>query len=175
MLVCLENGIEEIQKYFSQSDWSLEFSGETHKMGIEELHVHQFDIRVMETINTYSIKNWIALNDSNHKAYIEGSPTEKIEILEKSLAGHIVSFTKGIDYKPETRFEVKLNGFPQTHPVKIKKMTTMGFNVDSKTDLFLPNFIGLGKGVSKGYGVVTQKRTRKINPRNVAIVNEKMI
>jgi hypothetical protein len=54
-------------------------------------------------------------------------------------------------------------------------MTTMGFNVDSKTDLFLPNFIGLGKGVSKGYGVVTQKRTRKINPRNVAIVNEKMI
>jgi hypothetical protein len=37
-------------------------------------------------------------------------------------------------------------------------MTTMGFNVNFKTNLFLPNFIGLGKGVSKGYGVVLQER-----------------
>ena len=158
MLVCLENGIEEIQKYFSQSDWSLGFSGETHKMGIEELRIHQFDIRVMDKMRTYSIKNWIALNDSNHKAYTEGSASEQIEILERSLAGHIISFTKGIDYKPETRFEVKLSGFPQAHPVKISNMTTMGFNVNFKTNLFLPNFIGLGKGVSKGYGMVLQER-----------------
>lgn len=161
MLVCLENGIEEIQKYFSQSDWSLEFSGETHKMGIEELRVHQFDIRVMETMRTYYIKNWIALNDRNHKAYMEGSPIEQLQILEKSLAGHIISFTKGIDYKPESRFEIKLNGFPETRPVKIKGITTMGFNVAFKTNLFLPNFIGLGKGVSKGYGVVTQNKDKK--------------
>jgi hypothetical protein len=37
-------------------------------------------------------------------------------------------------------------------------MTTMGFNVNFKTNLFLPNFIGLGKGVSKGYGVVLQEQ-----------------
>lgn len=165
MLVCLENGIEEIQKYFSQSDWSLEFSGENHKMGIEELRVHQFDIRVMDKMHTYQIKNWIALNDRNHKAYMEGSPVEQIEILEKSLAGHIISFTKGIDYKPEARFDVKLDGFPETHPVKIKNITTMGFNVAFKTNLFLPNFIGLGKGVSKGYGVVFEKRNTKIQLR----------
>jgi hypothetical protein len=37
-------------------------------------------------------------------------------------------------------------------------MTTMGFNVNFKTNLFLPNFIGLGKGMSKGYSVVLQEQ-----------------
>jgi CRISPR-associated protein Cmr1 len=38
----------------------------------------------------------------------------------------------------------------------------MGFNVDSKTDLFLPNFIGLGKGVSKGYGVMIENKLSRL-------------
>ena len=165
MLVCLENGIEEIQKYFSQSDWSLDFGGQTHQMGINELRVHPFDIRIMETMNTYSIKNWMALNEANHKAYTNGSPIEQIEILEKSLAGHIISFLKGIDCKLDNRFNLKLDGFPETRPVKIKGITSMGFNVTFKTDVFLPNFIGLGKSVSKGYGVVLEQRNTKRMPR----------
>lgn len=164
MLVCIENGIEEVQKYFSKSDWSLTFGGETHKMGIEELRVHQFDIRVMEKMNTYRIKNWIALNNKNHKAYQNGTLIEQLQILEGSLSGHIISFLKGIDYRPEQRFKVSIDSFPETRPVKIKGITTMGFNLTFKTDLFLPNFIGLGKGVSKGYGVVTQKSKKQNNP-----------
>lgn len=170
MLVCIENGIEEIQKYFSKPDWNLSFSGQTHKMGIEELRVHQFDIRVMEKMNTYRIKNWIALNNKNYKAYQNGSPIEQLQILERSLAGHIISFTKGIKFRPEKRFEVKIDSFPETRPVKLKGMTTLGFNLTFKTDLFLPNFIGLGKAVSKGYGVVMQERRNRRKP--VVIEND---
>jgi hypothetical protein len=45
-----------------------------------------------------------------------------------------------------------------TFAVKISNMTTMDFNVNFKTNLFLPNFVGLGKGMSKGYSVVLQER-----------------
>jgi hypothetical protein len=66
----------------------------------------------------------------------------------------LITIRFNIPIKGQTRNPLR----GQTHPVKISNMTTMGFNVNFKTNLFLLNFIGLGKGVSKGYGIVLQKR-----------------
>jgi len=32
----------------------------------------------------------------------------------------------------------------------------LAFNIEFKTNVFLPNFIGLGKGVSIGFGTIKQ-------------------
>ena len=41
-----------------------------------------------------------------------------------------------------------------------KRQKLMAFNVEFSTNAFLPSFIGLGKGVSHGFGIVFQNKQK---------------
>ena len=163
MLVCLENGVEEVHKYFSQPDWTLHFSGKDHHMKIEQLRVHEYNLQVMDTMTTYSIRNWLAVSDRNVKEYKNiTSLKDRITFLERKLANNIIGFAKGIDWRHEKRFEVSITDIPKQHRIRFKGMSMMAFNCVFQTNVFLPNYVGLGKGASKGYGVVMKQRVRSV-------------
>ena len=42
--------------------------------------------------------------------------------------------------------------------IKYKNTHLLAFNLDFSTNVFLPNYIGLGKGASHGYGMVRMKK-----------------
>lgn len=161
MIVCIENGIEEIHKYFSQPNWTLEFSGKTHHMKIEQLRVHEFNLVVGDKMTNYQIRNWIALSDRNMAEYTRiETLKERIAFLEKKLANQIFGFMKGIEWRREKHFDVVITDMPSSHPIRFKGIKVRAFHCNFKTNAFLPNFVGLGKGVSKGFGVVMERRKR---------------
>jgi len=160
---CIDVGVDEIHKFFEKSNWDLKISGRVLDMKIDRLDLNQFTMQVWDKTFDYTISNWIALNKQNYQAYITfESLVEKISLLEKILTANILAFAKGIEWTVDKPIVVKIINMNETRGVKIKGQSILGFNVTFCTNVFIPKFIGLGKSVSLGYGVVSQPRKKNI-------------
>lgn len=158
-MLCIEEGVDEIHHYFQSKEWDIEVSGRKLDMSINQMSLNTFTMQVWDKTWDYSLRNWIALNQENYKKYREiDDEKEQTRFLEELLTGNILSFAKGIGWNVDKTIEVKINTIHNVNKVKLKGNFVLGFNLDFKTNVFLPNHIGLGKGVSHGYGVVKMKK-----------------
>jgi hypothetical protein len=161
-LICIDYGVDEIHKFFEKKDWNLKISDRWLEMKIDKLQMNQFVMQVWDKTFNYSISNWIALNQENHIKYQElEAMTARIEFLERTLKANILSFAKGIDWTVDKEILLSIKDIRRTRSAKVKGKYLVGFDLDFTTNVFLPNFIGLGKSVSLGYGVVSQKRIER--------------
>jgi len=159
-IICIDIGVDEIHKYFEKRDWNIKVNDRMLAMKVSKLEMNQMTLQVWNKHFQYSIQNWIALNAENLAKYNSlKAMTERIGFLEKTLVGNILSFAKGVEWNVDKQIELKILDFREPRTVKIKTNDLIGFNVVFSTNVFIPNFIGLGKAVSKGYGIVRQKRT----------------
>ena len=156
-IVCVDYGVDEIHKFFENQDWSIKISDRWLDMKIDRLNMNQFTMNVWDKMFSYNIKNWIALNTENYQKYqkLEGI-VEQTRFLEKKLTGNILSFAKGIEWTVDKPIKLNITKLIDTRPVNLKKQKMMGFNLDFKCNVFLPNYIGLGKSISLGYGNVRE-------------------
>jgi len=156
-IVCIDDGVDQIHNYFENRDWSIHISGRWLEMKIARLLMNQFTIQVWDKDFTYRMSNWIALNQENYREYLNlPEDAEKISYLEKKLTGNILSFAKGINWDVTRQINTRILQIDGIHPVTLKGKKVMGFNMIFTSNVFLPNYIGLGKSVSLGYGNVFQ-------------------
>jgi len=156
-ILCIEEGTEQIHNYFNSSNHNLMIGDKKEEFKIESINLNQFTMQVWDKWFNYSIINWLALNSDNYKKYEElNSEFEKDEFLENLLKANILSFAKGIDWTIDKPINVRINEIQSIRKIKYKDQLRLSFNINFKTNVFLPNYIGLGKGVSIGYGTVKQ-------------------
>lgn len=163
MLLCLDQGIEEAHHFFSQPDWSVDLkqgSGATTAyhtvpLRIAHLHVDQTTLNVWEHDFAYRLHNWQALNTDHYREYraLEGI-AERFAFLENILASHILSFARGVGWTLARRFDVKITKLLGEKFVEYKGVKVLGFSLEFKANVSLPEWIGLGKGGGVGFGVV---------------------
>lgn len=160
-IMCIEYGVEEIHKYFDKKDWDIKIGERWIEMKIANLNMNQFNMQVWNHQFNYNIKNWIALNKNNYPKFLEiKSDEEKISFLENVMKGNILSFAKGIDWTIDKPIEIKIKEIKNQKLISYKGNKLMGFDADFNSNVFLPNYIGLGKGVSLGFGIVKSLRLR---------------
>jgi hypothetical protein len=158
-IICIDLGVDEIHKYFEKKSWDIRINDRKIEMKIATLELNQFVLQVWNKMFTYTIHNWIALNQDNLKKYSAmASLTDRISFLEKTLIGNILSFAKGVEWTVDKQIDLKIVNFKEPRTVKIKSNDLIGFNVEFNTNTCLPNHIGLGKAVSKGYGIIRVKK-----------------
>ncbi len=111
-------------------------------------------IGIDSNLNEYKFQTlWMALNQNNFNKYINLLPgKEKKDFLEKVLIGNILSFFKYMNYKAEERIYVKLNFTEKETLFKNRQM--IAFAGTFTTNVLLPDLIGLGKAVSRGFGTI---------------------
>jgi len=95
---------------------------------------------------------WMALNQDNFPKYLNSNEEEKIAILKRVLIGNILSMSKDFDYRVEKPLNVLLKLKPTSINYKNKSMT--GFNGRFLTNFNIPDYLGIGKSVSRGFGTV---------------------
>jgi hypothetical protein len=157
MIVCVDEGVDEIHRFFQQPNWRLSISGRDLDIKIERLEMKQYTMQVWEKSFSYHIRNWVALSQESYKRYLSlAGLVEQVQFLETILIGNILSFAKGIGWHIEKPVEAKINNIQRTGLVTVKGVRVMAFSLDFKSNIFLPNYIGLGRNVSIGYGTVKQ-------------------
>ncbi|HNM25500.1 MAG TPA: CRISPR-associated endonuclease Cas6 [Saprospiraceae bacterium] len=155
VLVGIQEGAQLLAELF--------FRIKTLRIGAREYPVMERDIAfrnvtagLSDQLTDYHFCSlWMPLNQENYAEYQQKNVDEKRAMLARILTGNILSFYKGIQLflPPEARIlttvrpeEVRLTGF--------KDQLMTGINGGFTTNALLPDWIGLGKSVSRGYGAI---------------------
>jgi hypothetical protein len=154
-IVCIQDGVDEIHNFFIKNLGGIKIGKDSRSLLVENIKINRFEVEVRDSLFSYKLKDWLALNEKNFPEYqkLEGI-SEKVIFLEKILTGNLLSFAKGIQWTVDKGIEVKLLNLPTFKPVRHKGQSLLSFDAEFKTNVFLPPDIGLGKGASVGFGTV---------------------
>lgn len=154
-IVCLGEGTEAIGEFFAEGNFDVSIGERDMTLKVDSVDAKQFLIQLWDDYFTYQIRKWLPLNKENYERYVnmEGL-AEKYAFLEQLLTGNILSFAKGIGIHFENKVECKLIEVSEPMAVYHKGVKFMGFDAKFKTNVSLPDYIGLGKGVSLGKGML---------------------
>ena len=128
-----------------------------HEITSVELMTQSFDIKEEETEYEF-VSPWIALNQKNYQTYQTLKGKEKDRFLEKILVGNLLSTLKGLGIRIDFQLLVRIK---KVYPVKthVHHNDFEGFLGTILTNVSLPKYVGIGKSVSKGFGILnTSKR-----------------
>lgn len=150
-------GIEVISQLLNVRDFNYQIGNEQVEMRIESVNAHDNEITLTtDADNHYRLRNWLPLNSENYKQYQETeSMVERVQILERVLVGNILSFLKGVDIYLEERLNLVITNIQEQHPIIYKDVKLIGFDIEFKANIQLPQYIGIGKNASVGCGILT--------------------
>ena len=95
----------------------------------------------------------MCIRDRNYKKYRKiKNWKEKKEFLNNILVGNVLSMCKGLDYVVMGKLYV--HSLLDEIKVSYKAIPHIGFTGEFKINFMMPDYIGLGKGVSHGFGTV---------------------
>lgn len=161
LIVSLSEGIETVGNLFSESDFRFQLGKRVLKMEISSVWTKQVLVRVWNIDFTYRLNMWLPLNEKNYQDYqtLEGV-AERIVFLERKLVGNILSFAKGIGFHIDQQIHCKILSIDADYWSVYKGVRMKTFNITFKTNISLPEYIGLGKGSSIGHGVLFYVKQR---------------
>jgi len=103
---------------------------------------------------------WLALNEKNYEKYQKyGAWAKRKELLEKILIGNIISMSKGLGYTVPEPIKAEIHGLKETQTF-LKGTPMLGFLGTFSVNFEIPDYWGIGKSVSRGFGTV--KRVREL-------------
>jgi hypothetical protein len=155
IILCIDQGVDEIYKFIENIHWKLTIGRRSLDMKIRDLQVEILTLQVDNQEHQYKLFNWIALNEKNFKIFHQmETRAERNHFLEKILKGNMLAFAKGIGWRIEKTIKASIIDIESAKPLKFKGHPLLCFTLRFKTNVILPGFIGLGKGVSRGFGIV---------------------
>jgi hypothetical protein len=150
-------GIEEgakVLREISEELTELELGKSTYK--VEQRLLLDQEIRLRPTkrnIKYAFLTPWLAFNPKNYKRYREIRDwKEKKEFINSILIGNILSMCKGLGIVVDKRLFA--HTLIDAQKVEYKNVEMIGFTGEFKVNFDIPDFFGLGKGVSQGFGCV---------------------
>ena len=161
-IVCLQEGCDQISTLLSTNNTEITIEDTPVNLEISKIIPQRFIFQTWNTQYAYRIRRWLALNPENYNTYLQMEGiAEKITLLEKILTANILSFAKGMGVHIENNIECKITSISEPYFPTFKQTKLTAFDVEFKTNVFLPNYIGLGKSSSLGFGIVTSKKDNK--------------
>ena len=160
-IVCLGEGALTIGELFAKQNLNVRIREQVTELKIESLNPMSYIVQPWDAMFTYRIRKWLPLNSDNYARYIalEGV-VEKTAFLEKILIGNILSMAKGLGIEVEKEIQCKILTVDSPRLMLAKGVKLMSFDVDFKSNMSIPEYAGLGKHSSLGFGIVTKKRDK---------------
>lgn len=150
-------GIEEGAKILKEiADELYELELGKKKYAVESIQMSQFNAdfgKCKEKIKYKFLTPWLALNQENYAKYKKmNNWKERKELLHSILIGNILSMSKSFGYT--VKGKIHASSFLQQNSVEYKAIPHIAFMGEFSVNFILPNFVGIGKGVSHGFGTI---------------------
>lgn len=102
---------------------------------------------------------WIALNQENISKYRNCNEIEKEKLLKSILIGNLISMSKGFGYTVEKEIMCWLK--LEAKEIMLKNKKHICFEGEFKVNFEIPDYLGIGKFVSRGFGTVMKTNRNK--------------
>lgn len=167
-IVCLNEGVNIIGQFLSEGVREYQIGDHIVAMSPESLRPAQVLMQTWQDEFHYSLRRWLPLNSDNYRRYqAADSLANCVALLEGILKANILSMAKGLGITVEHEITATITQLSDPYLQKNKGTKLMAFDLEFKSNFSLPDFAGLGKNASIGYGVVTRKyRKFKDNTNN---------
>ncbi|MBI3891368.1 MAG: CRISPR-associated endonuclease Cas6 [Candidatus Wallbacteria bacterium] len=96
---------------------------------------------------------WLALNEDNHRRFLGTVEGERKQLLQRILAGNLLSLSKAVGHNVSERLVPELEWWEPV-PCYHKGVSLVGFRAAFRVNFHVPPGLGLGKLVAKGFGRV---------------------
>jgi len=153
LVLGIDEGVEVLKEIYDQYE-SLRLGSMTYNVIGQEFGVKQRELSVSDEYCVYTFKTpWLALNQANYqKFYACKNRMERLELLSRTLIGNLLSMSKSFGYAVPQRIEAVVDvNAAKTH---LKGVSVMAFHGRFTTNFEIPELLGIGKSVSRGYGAV---------------------
>lgn len=163
-IVAVDEGADVIGQFLSSADACMSIGERKETFVVKDIRADQYLVQEWDSTFEYYLRKWLPLNSENYKEYVNIEVvSEKVFFLERILIGNIISFAKGIGVTLKPNIECKLTSMTAPRLQKYKGVKMMAFDVCFKTNVLLPDYIGIGKGVSLGFGIIKRKPDNLVN------------
>jgi hypothetical protein len=159
-MVCIAEGTEAVGLLLMQNNLKCHLGEKEIQLEIDQVKANQFLIQTWQSDFIYNLRRWLPLNQENYHEFqsIEGV-ADQCQFLEKILTGNILSMGKGLNIHFESEIKIKITQLNAPRLIRYKQVRMMSFDLEFKSNVSIPDYLGIGKGASLGFGVVTGKNT----------------
>ena len=134
----------------------LDIDGERFPVFAKNIEARNWTIGLSDTLQTYRFETlWMALNQPNYALYQTYSDERKADQLRGIATQNILAFFTafGLRLPADARVMTVLQNI-QTKETNFKSNRMLAFKGQFVTNALLPDFVGLGKSVSRGFGSI---------------------
>ncbi len=158
LLLGFKDGSEIVKKTF-HSLKSINLDGKWEEILSKGLESYTASFSFTSEQKPYSfLTPWLALNEKNYDRYQRlGSWAKKQELLEKILIGNIISMSKSLGYTVPEPIKANIGKLKEV-PTSLKGTPMLGFLGTFSVNFEIPDYWGIGKSVSRGFGTVIRQR-----------------
>lgn len=158
-LVGIQDGARLLTELFFQIK-NLEIDGRSYPVLERDIVFRTHPVGVADQLTDYGfVTKWLALNEKNYPEYLAMSPDERKGFLGRILVGNILSFFKGIGLFLPENVRIMATVRPDApRTTNLKNTPMLSFGGQFTTNALLPDLIGLGKSVSRGFGTIEAVR-----------------
>ncbi|PSR11369.1 MAG: DNA repair protein [Bacteroidetes bacterium] len=157
MLIGIGDGAPLLMQHFLEVQ-QLDIDGWVLPVLSKQINSRQLEVGVVAEVQHYRfVSPWFALNQKNHSLYqAAATADERQAILRRILISNILSFFKGVGHWEDQPIQLELDTLK---PVKatFKNQSMLMFLGGFTANIVLPEYIGLGQSVSRGYGSIQPK------------------
>jgi len=170
--VATAEGVNPIKDILSNLD-ALDFGNITFEVTDTEIEEEKDYLKPLSKLINYRfVTPWIALNQATGNRYRNLKNEERTDYLNNLLGQNIVFISRemGIELENNIFTKVKLSSL---FPKNIDENNWGAFDGEFETNFLLPNYIGIGNGITRGYGTILGLFEPDIFSKNGEISDEK--
>lgn len=155
VLVGIEEGALLLMDLFLQVQ-ELVIDGRAFPLYQKDLRCTEAEAGYSESLHTYCFKTlYVPLNQDNYQTWTQENEADRRRHLDTLLRNHILAAFKGMGVwlEPEQRILAQAGRLMQKN-TRFKNQTLLAFSGTFTTNAVLPQWAGIGKSVSRGFGAV---------------------
>ena len=138
---------------------SIKLGKRTLNIAVEHRETGTAEIGPMSDTVPYTfITTWLCLNDTNYLKYLTSSRDERKQLIARILIGNILSMCKAVRVNVQSRLHV----IHQLEPCGLstpKSVPFLGFSGSFDINFSLPEWWGIGKFASRGFGTLVRGKS----------------
>ena len=153
MVIGINEGAEVLKEIYDQYD-QIRLGDNTYEIVERGVTLRKEDFGISDKILSYRfVTPWLALNQKNYERYQKSDRIERRDQLRRTLTGNILSMAKGLDYVVASQIRLDIGRMRHTS-CTVKGVSMLGIECEFMANFAIPDYLGLGKSVSRGFGAV---------------------
>jgi len=159
IIIGIEEGAEILKDIAFHLN-ELNLKGKLYKIINKKIEENIVLFEECPTSITYTfITPWLALNEKNYEKYQKyGTWAKRKELLEKILIGNIISMSKSLGYTVPEPIKANIDRLKEIK-TSLKGIPMLGFLGTFSVNFEIPDYWGIGKSVSRGFGTIVKQST----------------